>query len=187
VAFVKVQRILFLIMPRTRSKVAAGTTNVTRREHVTIKYESEVKLENVHDADEEPRKAPASRRVKSENMHDDADEEPRKAPAPASRRVKKETVVKTEQKSHVVVKMEKTSRGAVKTEKSRGAVKAEGARVVVKSEDEPGIKWQPGNWRQVYENIREMRKNFNAPVDDMGCEQCADITADAKVFTFYIS
>uniref|UniRef100_A0A6E8VB19 Endonuclease III homolog n=1 Tax=Anopheles coluzzii TaxID=1518534 RepID=A0A6E8VB19_ANOCL len=32
-------------------------------------------------------------------------------------------------------------------------------------------KWEPENWRQMMENIREMRKAHLAPVDTMGCDQ----------------
>uniref|UniRef100_A0A182JL12 Endonuclease III homolog n=1 Tax=Anopheles atroparvus TaxID=41427 RepID=A0A182JL12_ANOAO len=33
------------------------------------------------------------------------------------------------------------------------------------------IKWEPKNWRQMMENIREMRRAHVAPVDMMGCDQ----------------
>ncbi|XP_041766410.1 uncharacterized protein LOC121590639 isoform X3 [Anopheles merus] len=34
-------------------------------------------------------------------------------------------------------------------------------------------KWEPKNWRQTMENIREMRRAILAPVDTMGCDQFA--------------
>lgn len=34
--------------------------------------------------------------------------------------------------------------------------------------------FEPANWQQVLENIREMRKKRDAPVDSMGCEKCFD-------------
>uniref|UniRef100_A0A182NA81 Endonuclease III homolog n=1 Tax=Anopheles dirus TaxID=7168 RepID=A0A182NA81_9DIPT len=34
-------------------------------------------------------------------------------------------------------------------------------------------KWEPENWRQMMENIREMRRANLAPVDTMGCDQFA--------------
>lgn len=41
--------------------------------------------------------------------------------------------------------------------------------------------WQPKNWKQMIENIREMRKTRSAPVDTMGCHKCSDETASEKV------
>uniref|UniRef100_A0A182R3N6 Endonuclease III homolog n=1 Tax=Anopheles funestus TaxID=62324 RepID=A0A182R3N6_ANOFN len=42
-------------------------------------------------------------------------------------------------------------------------------------QDDPSIaketKWEPKNWRQMMENIREMRRANLAPVDTMGCDQ----------------
>ncbi|XP_049531863.1 endonuclease III-like protein 1 [Anopheles darlingi] len=37
-------------------------------------------------------------------------------------------------------------------------------------------KWEPANWRQMLENIRQMRKDNPAPVDTMGCDQFAQDT-----------
>lgn len=39
----------------------------------------------------------------------------------------------------------------------------------------------PFNWEVVLKNLREMRKNFDAPVDTMGCDKCHDDSADPKV------
>ncbi|XP_052899662.1 endonuclease III-like protein 1 [Anopheles moucheti] len=33
------------------------------------------------------------------------------------------------------------------------------------------LKWEPENWRQMMENIRQMRRTTPAPVDTMGCDQ----------------
>ncbi|KAK5640915.1 hypothetical protein RI129_009462 [Pyrocoelia pectoralis] len=35
----------------------------------------------------------------------------------------------------------------------------------------------PKDWEKVLRNLREMRKNFDAPVDTMGCDRCADDNA----------
>lgn len=35
-------------------------------------------------------------------------------------------------------------------------------------------KVQPANWQQIYANIKLMRQSKNAPVDTMGCAECAD-------------
>lgn len=32
------------------------------------------------------------------------------------------------------------------------------------------LKWEPNNWREQFERIKEMRVNLDAPVDTMGCE-----------------
>ncbi|XP_017786808.1 PREDICTED: endonuclease III-like protein 1 [Nicrophorus vespilloides] len=36
----------------------------------------------------------------------------------------------------------------------------------------------PKNWKIVLNNLREMRKDHNAPVDSMGCDQCMDEEAN---------
>ncbi|XP_043070623.1 endonuclease III-like protein 1 [Drosophila grimshawi] len=41
------------------------------------------------------------------------------------------------------------------------------------------------NWWQHLENIRLMRSQKPAPVDTLGCHQCADINADAKTQRFH--
>lgn len=38
-------------------------------------------------------------------------------------------------------------------------------------------KWEPNNWIEVLNNIREMRKSGDAPVDTMGCDKCMEETA----------
>ncbi|XP_031788139.1 endonuclease III-like protein 1 isoform X1 [Nasonia vitripennis] len=44
--------------------------------------------------------------------------------------------------------------------------------------------WYPTNWKQHLCNIRIMRENFTAPVDTMGCDQCADSSASSTIFRF---
>ncbi|XP_062559748.1 endonuclease III-like protein 1 [Armigeres subalbatus] len=55
--------------------------------------------------------------------------------------------------------------------------------VVIKTEKESSAetdsavkqtKWEPDNWRQTLENIRQMRQMMQAPVDTMGCDQFKD-------------
>lgn len=41
--------------------------------------------------------------------------------------------------------------------------------------------WEPQNWQQQLANIRIMRSKKDAPVDQLGAEQCYDITAPPKV------
>lgn len=45
-------------------------------------------------------------------------------------------------------------------------------------------KTMPPNWKAVLENLREMRKGFDAPVDSMGCDKCYDTNAKAEVIRY---
>ncbi|XP_067390335.1 endonuclease III-like protein 1 isoform X2 [Emydura macquarii macquarii] len=47
-------------------------------------------------------------------------------------------------------------------------------------------KWEPRNWRQQLDNIREMRKNKDAPVDQMGAEKCFDSSAPPEVMRYQV-
>ncbi|XP_050544232.1 endonuclease III-like protein 1 isoform X2 [Daktulosphaira vitifoliae] len=52
--------------------------------------------------------------------------------------------------------------------------------------EENGPKWQPPNWQQVIDQIRIMRKEYPAAVDEMGCDQAADKNEAPKVIRFHI-
>lgn len=41
--------------------------------------------------------------------------------------------------------------------------------------------WNPPNWKMTVENIRKMRKDNIAPVDDMGCDKVADSKESPEV------
>lgn len=41
--------------------------------------------------------------------------------------------------------------------------------------------WEPANWREQLDNIREMRKARDAPVDSQGCEKTADVNQSPEV------
>lgn len=41
--------------------------------------------------------------------------------------------------------------------------------------------WEPQNWQQQLANIRIMRSKKDAPVDQLGAEQCYDVSAPPKV------
>lgn len=43
-----------------------------------------------------------------------------------------------------------------------------------------GIK-NADNWEKIFNNLKEMRKNYDAPVDSMGCHTCTDQNANPKV------
>ncbi|CAO1407394.1 unnamed protein product [Diamesa serratosioi] len=42
------------------------------------------------------------------------------------------------------------------------------------------LKFVPKNWKELYANIKIMRKSMSAPVDNLGCEQSFDKDTDAK-------
>ncbi|KAK4874433.1 hypothetical protein RN001_013793 [Aquatica leii] len=42
------------------------------------------------------------------------------------------------------------------------------------------IENKPEHWEEVLKNLREMRKDFDAPVDTMGCDQCPDEAASPQ-------
>ena len=42
-------------------------------------------------------------------------------------------------------------------------------------------KWAPENWEVVYNNIKIMRQNMDAPVDTMGCDQQQDQDSPPEV------
>lgn len=44
-------------------------------------------------------------------------------------------------------------------------------------------RWEPRDWRQQLERIQEMRRNRDAPVDEMGVEKCYDSSAPPQVTT----
>lgn len=53
-------------------------------------------------------------------------------------------------------------------------------------EDEREVKqkrWEPQLWKTQYENILTMRKDYNAPVDTMGCDKISDEKAEPNVRT----
>ncbi|XP_013923128.1 PREDICTED: endonuclease III-like protein 1 [Thamnophis sirtalis] len=47
-------------------------------------------------------------------------------------------------------------------------------------------KWEPVNWEQQLANIREMRRERNAPVDQMGAGACFDMEATPEVKRYQI-
>lgn len=51
-------------------------------------------------------------------------------------------------------------------------------------ETDKKLKWEPPHWEEVLKNLREMRKDQEAPVDSMGCHKCMDEEAPAVVSTY---
>ncbi|KAK2707864.1 hypothetical protein QYM36_015518 [Artemia franciscana] len=57
----------------------------------------------------------------------------------------------------------------------------ENARASTSKEEVQVSSWKPGNWPKTLQNIREMRKNRDAPVDVMGCEKHGDFIGSGLV------
>jgi endonuclease-3 len=54
------------------------------------------------------------------------------------------------------------------------------------NEETSNVDWYPANWQKTLENIRKMRKDVVAPVDDMGCDQVADLNERPEVYNYKI-
>ncbi|XP_066432662.1 endonuclease III-like protein 1 [Eleutherodactylus coqui] len=48
------------------------------------------------------------------------------------------------------------------------------------------LKWEPRSWRKQLENIRQMRRARDAPVDQMGAEKCFDRSAEPQVIRYQV-
>lgn len=48
------------------------------------------------------------------------------------------------------------------------------------------VKFVPKNWKELYANIKIMRKSMSAPVDNLGCEQSFDKDTDPKIQRYQI-
>jgi len=46
--------------------------------------------------------------------------------------------------------------------------------------------WKPPNWEKTLHNIRKMRNDIVAPVDNMGCDKAADQNEPPEVWTHYL-
>ena len=54
----------------------------------------------------------------------------------------------------------------------------------IKTNNNSLLHWVPVHWEQQLNNIKQMRKNRTAPVDEMGCDKCADRSAENSIFRF---
>lgn len=52
-------------------------------------------------------------------------------------------------------------------------------------EETSNFVWNPPNWKETIENIRKMRQDVVAPVDEMGCDQAADLNESPEVCITY--
>ncbi|XP_018416517.1 PREDICTED: endonuclease III-like protein 1 [Nanorana parkeri] len=71
---------------------------------------------------------------------------------------------------------------------SRGIRGKKGVQVVYDSAEdvEKKLKWEPPNWQKHLENIRQMRRGRDAPVDQMGAEKCFDQNAAPEVMRYQV-
>ncbi|KAF2887718.1 hypothetical protein ILUMI_18455, partial [Ignelater luminosus] len=59
-------------------------------------------------------------------------------------------------------------------------IKKESKEESVDANTSKGSSRMPPNWKEVLQNLQEMRKEQDAPVDTMGCEQCPDEKASPE-------
>lgn len=124
---------------------------------------------------------------------------PRKEPEPLKQ---SSTVIKETRKHHVKIEyddktlVDGTSCSYAKTD-SKKMAKKHSIENSTTTDDENNTttsesstadkqaKWEPKNWLAHFNNIREMRKAKNAPVDTMGCDKCSDVDTDEKTQRFH--
>ncbi|XP_025202334.1 endonuclease III-like protein 1 [Melanaphis sacchari] len=60
--------------------------------------------------------------------------------------------------------------------------------LTIKSDNEKtsNSDWKPPNWEKTLDNIRKMRKDIIAPVDNMGCDQAADLNESPEVIRYHV-
>ena len=75
-------------------------------------------------------------------------------------------------------------RGHIKIEVSENDATNQLNSAELKNKDPQSQVQPPPDWEIVYNNILEMRKDFSAPVDSMGCERAHDPAAEPKVQRF---
>ncbi|XP_066248123.1 endonuclease III-like protein 1 [Euwallacea similis] len=98
--------------------------------------------------------------------------EPNKAETTAIKDAEKQTIHQTES-------LKKESEKKVKREHIKIECDDNAEPVSRKSR-----KKMPDNWEEVLKNLRDMRKNFDAPVDSLGCHKCSDETASPEVMRY---
>ncbi|XP_066496990.1 endonuclease III-like protein 1 isoform X2 [Tiliqua scincoides] len=88
---------------------------------------------------------------------------------------------------------EAAARAAVLSPKSPGrrrkvslAYESEEHHCLRKADETKKQKWEPPNWEQQLANIREMRAERDAPVDQMGAEKCFDSSAPPEVRRYQV-
>ena len=75
------------------------------------------------------------------------------------------------------------ARGKKDVKNEESSVKREKKERKVDDVTKTKVAWEPANWKEQLANIREMRKDRDAPVDSQGCERTADIKASPQVIT----
>ena len=88
-------------------------------------------------------------------------------------------------KRHVKVEYDNDHRGDngtnLQNTESQNEIKAETSSGDNEKQEMKKVKWEPEHWKQHLENIYEMRKFRNAPVDTMGCDRISDLKAEPQV------
>ena len=93
-------------------------------------------------------------------------------------------------REHLDIKIENDDRKCVQLDASNSPsihtvlnidVKVEPGLYTPQGEAVQGTVWQPPLWRQQLENIYEIRKAWDAPVDTMGCDVISDEKAKPEV------
>lgn len=163
-----------------------------KREPANKKTNKNNVSDDVNKEEEEKNKNKEEKKTKSKNVTEEKDA--KKAEPKKKSRVAKTTKTKTpktsESESDLNLSSEKSEFFETKlSDKEETKAKKKRTPVKIKCDDEENSamengepaekkdKWQPENWEQTLNNIREMRKHKTAPVDEMGCHKCADPNA----------
>lgn len=94
-----------------------------------------------------------------------------------------EKTVKASKRNYTSVSSNDVNVEDINTDHSRQSeVKVENSKHVTEGTQGKKSKWEPPNWLGMLNNIREMRKTMDAPVDTMGCHKCQDDNAPAEVW-----
>ncbi|GJQ73742.1 putative bifunctional DNA N-glycosylase with associated apurinic apyrimidinic (AP) lyase function [Trypoxylus dichotomus] len=86
-----------------------------------------------------------------------------------------ETLTKSKRRPHLKIKNEDLAK--MKTDSTE---KSNEIKLLVDDSIKDGYLKSEQNWAEVLKNLREMRKDSDAPVDSMGCHRCVDKNASAK-------
>lgn len=140
----------------------------------------------------------STRRItRSANLKTKSDQEPKDGKTGLAAKIK-QVVKKTNKdtkRGHLTVKYEEHQSEKGKHTIAEKAVEQENV-TVVKLEAVDGqkqddgnsqgsgkkkVKWEPVKWKEQLNNVREMRKSRDAPVDTMGCDRISDEKASPEV------
>lgn len=148
------------------SKPKLRSSNRLKREHVKIEYDNNSET--------------SSSKIKEEPSNEFIEETITKS---SQKKLKK---VEVDNKEEIKLLSSTEIKKETETEDTNENIKAEPheekidvKNIKIKKKLKLGEK--PCNWQKILENLREMRKNSDAPVDSMGCHKCMDESAEPKV------